>query len=284
MRAEPVQIAQGNPLVPLRRPGGESSAATSVTAMTPPPLPGTPGVPSGSMGDTDPLSREIDRELNSLKKQTAIIVDGGLASAAAPANRASAASTNSTCRSRPAFPWATPPSFVDYAGDARCRHDLADPSTLSRYGANAIAGLNGVVQPNNARATGIAFGMGLDWGRLTADVGSTPLGFPITNIVGGLAWNQPLGDRMNIKLEGSRRSVTDSVLSYAGVTDPITGTTWGGVIRNGGEAIVSYDDQTLGIYTKFAYGYYTGNNIPTNQSYEFTSGAYFRPSRTRARN
>lgn len=278
VRAEPVQIAQGNPLVPLRRPGGESSAATSVTAMTPPPLPGTPGVPSGSMGDTDPLSREIDRELNSLKKQTAIIVDGGLGfrGRSGESGLGRVNELNVPVKARiPVGNAALVPSIMPVTLDAGTIS--ADPSTLSRYGANAIAGLNGVVQPNNARATGIAFGMGLDWGRLTADVGSTPLGFPITNIVGGLAWNQPLGDRMNIKLEGSRRSVTDSVLSYAGVTDPITGTTWGGVIRNGGEAIVSYDDQTLGIYTKFAYGYYTGNNIPTNQSYEFTSGAYFRP-------
>ena len=99
----------------------------------------------------------------------------------------------------------------------------------------------------------------------------------ITTIVGGIAWNQPLGDKMNIKLEASRRSVTDSVLSYAGVTDPITGLTWGGVTRNGGEAIISYDDQTLGLYSKFAYGYYMGTNVADNQSYEFTAGAYFRP-------
>lgn len=278
VRAEPIQVAQSNPLVPLRRPGGESGASASVTAMTPPPLPGTPGAPSGSMGDTDPLSREIDRELNSLKKQTAIIVDGGLGfrGRSGESGLGRVNELNVPVKARiPVGNAALVPTVMPVTLDAGTI--AADPSTLARYGANSIVGLAGVIQPNNARATGIAFGMGLDWGRLTADVGSTPLGFPITNIVGGLAWNQPLGDKMNMKLEASRRAVTDSVLSYAGVTDPITGTTWGGVIRNGGEAIVSYDDQTLGIYTKFAYGYYTGNNVPTNQSYEFTSGAYFRP-------
>lgn len=278
VRAEPIQVAQGNPLVPLRRPGGESSASSSVTAMTPPPLPGTPGAPSGSMGDTDPLSREIDRELNSLKKQTAIIVDGGLGfrGRSGESGLGRVNELNVPVKARiPVGNAALVPTIMPVTLDAGTI--AADPSTLARYGANSIVGLAGVIQPNNARATGIAFGMGIDWGRLTADVGSTPLGFPITNIVGGLAWNQPLGNTMNMKLEASRRAVTDSVLSYAGVTDPITGTTWGGVIRNGGEAIVSYDDQTLGIYTKFAYGYYTGNNVPTNQSYEFTSGAYFRP-------
>ncbi len=278
VRAEPIQVAQGNPLVPLRRPGGESSASTSVTAMTPPPLPGTPGAPAGSMSDNDPLSREIDRELNSLKKQTAIIVDGGLGfrGRSGESGLGRVNELNVPIKARiPVGNAALVPTIMPVTLDAGTI--AADPSTLARYGANSIVGLAGVIQPNNARATGIAFGMGIDWGRLTADVGSTPLGFPITNIVGGIVWNQPLGDKMNMKLEASRRAVTDSVLSYAGVTDPITGTTWGGVIRNGGEAIVSYDDQTLGIYTKFAYGYYTGNNVPTNQSYEFTSGAYFRP-------
>lgn len=275
--AAPVQVAQ-NPLVPLRRPGGESTSSTSVTSMTPPPLPGTPGVPSGSMGDTDPLSREIDRELNSLKKQTAIIVDGGLGfrGRSGESGLGRINELNVPIKARiPIGNAALVPTIMPVTIDAGTI--AGDPATLTRYGANGIVGLAGAVQPNNARATGIAFGMGIDWGRLSFDVGSTPLGFPIANIVGGIAWNQPLGDKMNLKLEASRRAVTDSVLSYAGVTDPVTGTTWGAVTRSGGEAIVSYDDQSLGLYTKFSYGYYMGTNVPTNQSYEFTSGAYFRP-------
>lgn len=275
--APPVQVAQ-NPLVPLRRPGGESSASTSVTAMTPPPLPGTPGAPSGSMSDTDPLSREIERELTSLKKSTAIIVDGGIGFRGRSGESGLGRINEITVPIKARIPIgnaALVPTIMPVTINAGTIG--GDPSTLSRYGANALAGLAGTLQPNNAQSTGIAFGMALEWGRLTLDVGSTPLGFPLTTIVGGLVWNQPLGDKMNIKLEASRRSVTDSVLSYAGVTDPITGLTWGGVTRNGGEAIISYDDQTLGIYGKFAYGYYMGTNVASNQSYEFTAGAYFRP-------
>jgi tetratricopeptide (TPR) repeat protein len=274
----PLQVAQANPLVPLRRPGGESSASTSVTAMTPPPLPGTPGAPSGSMSDNDPLSREIERELNSLKKSTAIIVDGGIGfrGRSGESGLGRINEINVPIKARiPIGNASLIPTVMPVTINAGTIG--GDPSTLQRYGANAIAGLAGGLQPNNAQATGIAFGMGIEWGRLTFDVGSTPLGFPLTTIVGGIAWNQPLGDKMNIKLEASRRSVTDSVLSYAGVTDPITGLTWGGVTRNGGEAIISYDDQTLGIYGKFAYGYYMGTNVANNQSYEFTAGAYFRP-------
>lgn len=276
--APPVQVAQANPLVPLRRPGGEASASTSVTAMTPPPLPGTPGAPSGSMSDNDPLSREIERELTSLKKSTAILVEGGIGfrgrSGESGLGRINEFSVPIKSRI-PIGNAALVPTIMPVTINAGAIG--GDPSTLSRYGANALAGLAGVRQPNNSLATGIAFGMGLEWGRLTFDVGSTPLGYPLTTIVGGLVWNQPLGDKMNLKLEASRRSVTDSVLSYAGVTDPITSLTWGGVTRNGGEAIISYDDTTIGVYTKVAYGYYMGTNVADNQSYEFTAGAYFRP-------
>ena len=275
--APPVYVAQ-NPLVPLRRPGGESSATPSATAMTPPPLPGTPGAPSGSMSDNDPLSREIERELTSLKKSTAIIVDGGIGfrGRSGESGLGRINEINVPIKARiPIGNAALVPTIMPVTINAGTIG--GDLSTLQRYGANAIAGLAGGLQPNNAQATGISFGMGLEWGRLTLDVGSTPLGFPLTTVVGGLVWNQPLGDKMNVKLEASRRAVTDSVLSYAGVTDPITSLTWGGVTRNGGEAIISYDDQTLGIYSKFAYGYYMGTNVADNQSYEFTAGAYFRP-------
>jgi hypothetical protein len=152
-----------------------------------------------------------------------------------------------------------------------------DAGTLSRFGSNALLPLANAVAPGALRATGVAVGLGFEWGRLSGDVGSTPLGFPIANVVGGVTWNQPLGTTMNLKLEASRRPVTDSLLSYAGVTDPVSGTVWGAVIRNGGESIVSYDDGDLGIFAKFAYGYYTGWNVAANQSYELTAGAYFRP-------
>jgi len=99
----------------------------------------------------------------------------------------------------------------------------------------------------------------------------------VANVVGGITFNHPLGDFMTVKLNLSRRPVTDSLLSYAGTTDPLTGKVWGAVTRMGSEGIFSYDDTNLGIYAKFGYGVYDGKNVPTNQSYELTTGAYFRP-------
>ena len=308
----PVQVAQ-NPMVPLRRPGdsgSSSSAGPSSTggpnpiggpsspgppgtyagpayggpayggpaSLTPGPLPSPPAGPSSSPGDADPLSREISRELATLKRDTATVVEAGLGfrgrsgeSGFGRLNEVTVPLKGRIPIGNGALTTLVMPVGLDAGSMA------TDSGTLSRYGSNALLPLANVVPPGALRATGVGVGLGFEWGRLTADVGSTPLGFPVANVVGGVTWNQPLGTTMNLKLEASRRPVTDSLLSYAGVTDPASGAVWGAVIRNGGESIVSYDDGDLGVFAKFAYGYYTGTSVATNQSYELTTGAYFRP-------
>ena len=307
----PVQVAQ-NPMVPLRRPGDSGSGSSSAPAttsgpspiggpsssiapgtyggpayggpaggaasLTPAPLPAPPAGPSSSTGDADPLSREISRELATLKRDTATVVEAGLGfrgrsgeSGFGRLNEVTVPLKGRIPIGNGAMTALVMPVGLDAGSIA------TDAGTLGRYGSNALLPLANVVPPGALRATGVAVGLGFEWGRLSADVGSTPLGFPIANVVGGVTWNQPLGTTMNLKFEASRRPVTDSLLSYAGVTDPASGAVWGGVIRSGGESIVSYDDGDLGIFAKFAYGYYTGTNVATNQSYELTTGAYFRP-------
>lgn len=274
----------GNPLVPLRRPGGGTSSAGgalgagSATAMTPPPLPSTPGAPSTSPADNDPLSREIDRELTSLKKDTATVLEAGVGFRGRSGESGFGRLNEFNVPLKARFPIGNAslsPLVMPVALDAGAM--ATDSGTLSRFGSNALLAATNVRAPGSLRAAGVGFGLAFDWGPFSADVGSTPIGFPIANIVGGVSWNQQLGDTMNLKLEASRRPVTDSLLSYAGVTDPVSGGTWGAVTRNGGEVIASYDDSSLGIYAKFAYGNYMGWNVAPNQSYEFTTGAYFRP-------
>jgi predicted Zn-dependent protease len=283
--APPVQIAQ-NPLVPLRRPGGSGGAvgggaptyAPPQSVSAAPSIPAPPSGPSASPGDTDPLSREITRELDSLKRDTAIVLEAGAGYRGRSGESGFGRLNDLSVPLKARFPVgnaALIPLVTPVALDAGPMG--TDSGTLSRFGTNAVLAPANVVPPGSLRATGVAVGLGLEWGRLSVDVGSTPLGFPLSSVVGAVTWDQPLGDTMNLKLQASRRPVTDSLLSYAGVTDPVSGATWGGVVRNGVDTVVSYDDNSLGIYAKFAYGYYTGTNVADNQSYEFTTGGYFRP-------
>jgi hypothetical protein len=131
--------------------------------------------------------------------------------------------------------------------------------------------------PGPQRDVGVAVALGAEWGPVKGDVGTTPLGFKRTNIVGGASWTQPLGDTLQLKIEGARRPVTDSLLSYAGTRDPATGLPWGGVTRMGGEATLSFDDGDFGWYTKAGYWRYDGKNVASNSSRELTMGIYFRP-------
>jgi tetratricopeptide (TPR) repeat protein len=279
--APPVQMAQ-SALVPLRRPG-DSGASTSTSsqgtpALAPGPLPVPPSGPSASPADADPLGREIQRELTALKRDTATVLEAGAGFRGRNGQSGFGQLNEFTIPLKARFPignFALSPMVMPVSLSSGPIG--TNPSTLAQFGSNATLPQGSMLAPGSTNTGGVALDLGFEWGRLSVDVGSTPLGFPVSNVVGGIAWNQPLGDVMNLKLEASRRPVTDSLLSYAGTTDPVTGSVWGGVIRNGGEVIASYDDGSVGIYSKFAYGYYTGRNVADNQSYEFTAGGYFRP-------
>ncbi len=66
--------------------------------------------------------------------------------------------------------------------------------------------------------------------RWDADLGLSGAGFEIDNLVGGLSWKQrDFGSQLI--LGADRRAIKDSVLSYAGLKDPATGTVWGGVTQ-----------------------------------------------------
>jgi hypothetical protein len=88
--------------------------------------------------------------------------------------------------------------------------------------------------------------------HLVADIGTTPIGFPVIALVGGLRLRDTFGP-VSLSVEGGSRSVTDSLLSYAGTRDPRTGRNWGGVVARGGRLELGLD---AGPVDLFAYGEY----------------------------
>ncbi len=254
-------------LVPLRRPGG-SDAVTSTA----------PAAPSGSGTANDPLSREIEREMATLKKQTTPSIDAGLSFRGRSGEAGLGRLTEVSVPLNGYFPvgegklsaMITPVALNSGGGNA-------DAGTLSRYGTNQLLAPAAQRTPLESGLTGVGLGLGFDWSMVHLDVGTTPIGFLVNNIVGGLSANIPLGESAQFKIEGSRRAVTDSLISYSGAKDPLTGRIWGGVVRSALEGTFGYDDGDIGGYGKFGYARYDGQNVPSNTSYEFTAGAYFRP-------
>ncbi|MEY2654245.1 MAG: hypothetical protein RLZZ524_1273, partial [Pseudomonadota bacterium] len=105
-----------------------------------------------------------------------------------------------------------------------------DDDAAGRFGSQALGGTR---SGESVSASGVGLSVALAGRQLAGDIGVTPLGFPVVNVVGGLRVGGQWGSRMGYGAELSRRAVTDSVLSWAGVRDPRSGQTWGGVTATG---------------------------------------------------
>jgi tetratricopeptide (TPR) repeat protein len=153
--------------------------------------------------------------------------------------------------------------------------DTTTHSTDTTHGQNkALFGaVNGAVGPpvNEAAgerdigAQGVAIGIGYEHRGWQFDLGVTPLNFARLNMVGGLCWKQAFRD-ITLTLEASRRAVEESVLSFAGISDPVTGHFWGGVVKQGGAVTLSYDGRHTKSYAVLDYKYLTGTNVKPNHS------------------
>ena len=160
----------------------------------------------------------------------------------------------------------------------------ASRSGLARFGRNPAIEAQAIVDKlpsplvaaDTQHDSGVGFDVAYQNGAVKADVGSTPVGFTKTNIQGGVTVSPRLSENVTAKAWGERRPVTDSVLSYAGTKDPVSGESWGSVMRSGGGASLSYDRDGTGVYADAAYYRYDGNKVKKNSSYQVNIGGYLR--------
>jgi len=179
------------------------------------------------------------------------------------------------------------PAYVDAGKPAN--------GNLVNFGANPIRVVNGIAAANAREQD--AFGVGLlgtySYADFTGQFGTTPLGFPVVNFIGDVAYAPKfLNGNMTVRFEGFRQPVTDSVLSYAGTHASLStanafvngafgnNTLWGGVVKTGPRVTAFYDDQMYGAYGGVGYSWLTGNNVADNSELDALLGAYFRPWKT----
>lgn len=148
----------------------------------------------------------------------------------------------------------------------------------------ALAGIQSRLQstaqsarPSSLRDSGAGLALSYENGSVNLDIGSTPLGFEETNLVGGIHWQPEIAENTTLNFTAERRAVKDSVLSYAGAYDAYSGDTWGGVVRTGGRAGINYDTDEGGLYADIGTYRYAGHNVADNQSYNLSLGGYARP-------
>ena len=126
------------------------------------------------------------------------------------------------------------------------------------------------------RSTGTSLAIGWQNADWQLDLGSTPIGMRVVDWVGGIAYN---GDWRHIgwTLEAHRRPVSSSLLALGGQRDPVSGTEWGGVRRNGVALSASYDrGGPSGLWGTLSADYLTGKNVESNSSVRWMGGYYYK--------
>lgn len=125
-------------------------------------------------------------------------------------------------------------------------------------------------------ADGTTLALGWQGDRLSADIGTSPLGFEEQNILGGVTYSGKTWGT-GWSLTASRRPMNNSLLSYAGARDPRTGVSWGGVTANGLTLGLSRDQGgDDGIWASLGYHLLRGENVVDNKRLRAMSGYYYR--------
>ena len=152
----------------------------------------------------------------------------------------------------------------------------SNPQTLSTYGAGATYALSpNTPSPGTVDASGVGLDLGYNWQWLNADVGTSPLGFRVSHVIGGLEVAPEIANDLRLRLTGENRSVTDSVLSYAGTKDAVTGTIWGGVERTRGHVQLEYAPGLANFYIGAGGASLTGQHVQSNTEVEAGIGGSF---------
>ncbi len=133
--------------------------------------------------------------------------------------------------------------------------------------------------PNQQNAVGMGAEAQLAFSTFAIAAGTTPYGFPVSNLLGRLYW-RPRNGPFSINL--ARDSVRDSQISWAGMRDPGTitqifpGNIWGGVVANQGTLQYAHGDLSSGFYVGLGGQYITGHHVLTNHRVDGSLGAYWR--------
>lgn len=153
---------------------------------------------------------------------------------------------------------------------------LPDPAHATQFGSGPLGPFLATPYPAAVQeASGLGIAVGFANEHLQADLGVSPLGFKVRNVVGGFSLANTVDD-LTLKASLNRRAVTDSVLSYAGARDPRTGNIWGGVVKTGVRLDAQYGEEQYGLYGGLGVASLTGRDVKSNNEFEARIGAYWR--------
>jgi tetratricopeptide (TPR) repeat protein len=153
---------------------------------------------------------------------------------------------------------------------------LSDPANATRFGTLALGPFLATPAANSVQeAGGLGLSIGYATDRLAFDIGVSPLGFKVRNLVGGISLSKTVDD-LTLKASLNRRSISDSILSYSGVRDPNTGAIYGGVVKTGLRIDAAYNQDGFGLSGSVNVSTLIGRNVKNNSELEAAAGFYWR--------
>lgn len=178
------------------------------------------------------------------------------------------------------------PSGRIYAKAEATVIDAGSPtkSGQARFGQNATIEADNIVAqteaqfdgPGSVNASGVAFSGGYESDFAQAEVGTSPIGMGKTKLTFRGAVTPKIAQDVRVSAVVERKPVTDSVLSYAGVVDPVTKERWGQVMRTAFGGGMSYDRDGSGVYGEGRYYRFDGTKVVRNDGFEANVGGYLR--------
>lgn len=125
-------------------------------------------------------------------------------------------------------------------------------------------------------ANGVSLATGWKNQTWQMDIGTTPLGFDVVDVVGGISYSDDIGD-VGYTLNLHRRPLSNSLLAFAGQHDPNTNTTWGGVRATGAGVSASYDQgEEHGFWGSVDADSLKGKNVEDNWKVSWMGGYYYK--------
>ncbi len=107
------------------------------------------------------------------------------------------------------------------------------------------------------------------------EVGNTPTSFEISNLTGALRFRVATAEGpWTFGVE--RAAVRDSLLSFSGASDPLTGRAWGAATRNGAYLGGNFGGEDLAVYGKLSGSVVDGHRVDDNSVWEAEAGFWKR--------
>jgi thioredoxin-like negative regulator of GroEL len=250
------------------------NAGSTATDAGPSVLAAQSGVYTAAPAQTDAMTQQIATQINTLQQTQTAYLQGGISldsrSGSSGLDQLETFGTPITASFSPRgvgqLSLTATPTFL-LAGTLS-----NDPTSQSQFGSDAL-GVSGTPESQSAAGIGIDAAYKLPW--LKADIGATPFGFKLENLIGGVELDPAIGGGLSAQLAVARTPVTDSLLSYAGTTDPRSQTVFGGVLRDRINGQLSLAIGPGYIYAGGGADQLSGKQVEKNSEIEFGAGGAY---------